>query len=186
MHKIRIRFWFMLFLLIQISCKEHTSPEEESSAEKTDTTKLPVMPLAYEPASPTPVDNGIAVFGKEKIKIVTTYTDSIVFIQKVVDANGFDSTLNYRQAIVNLINTKGDTVKFKQQDFKKFIPYDAYLYMILQAAVTNVKIKKGNIPLMISLCIPDSDYCFDFETSMNKQGAYDVREINEDEFDDIP
>ncbi|MCR5861260.1 hypothetical protein LRS05_03460 [Flavobacterium sp. J372] len=182
--KMKLQYLFIAFVLLASSCRRNLPDVAIPDKEGIDTIPQKPPKLVYEPNMPTPEMYGIVVVGHDTLKVMKTYNDNIVYVQKTVDAYGYKSTLNYREATINLIRKLGDTIKFKQEDFKKYIPREAYGDVIMQSAGIDVAVKKGKIPLMINLCMPDSDYCFFFDVNLRENGAYDIREINENEFEE--
>lgn len=112
--------------------------------------------------------------------VITQFTDAVVYKQEAVNQNGQPDLLNYREQLVHLINGK-DTIKLNKALFKKQLPdYDS---MILQGVLLNHKLKTGVVPLIVYFCMPDSDYCFHFDVSLNPQGGIIMKEINESDFE---
>ncbi len=118
------------------------------------------------------------------MEVVGEYTDGIAFKMPVKSPDGRPGFMNFRDLHFHVINKRTrDTVTFRKEMFKKHIHPDSYVSDIMQAALFNVPLKNGVVPLMVNICMPDSDSCSFFDIRIKDNGKFSIREVLEDDME---
>ncbi|MFD2600673.1 hypothetical protein [Flavobacterium suzhouense] len=140
----------------QVSDKPGMSDNEANQIIKEFDDSLPDPPRK-------PVEEvGEVIFGADTFKVIEEETDKISMVsQFIYDDNGKDMvTTKYREKIFHLINKNTqDTITINKEIFREYNTNGDFAQLLLQSAVMDASSKQGNIPLMISLCKPDTDVC---------------------------
>ncbi|WP_330443243.1 hypothetical protein [Flavobacterium sp. C4GT6] len=129
----------------------------------------------YEPQQKSIDDEGAVFLGDVTFKVLSEFTDNVSF-EQTVEGSGRNVKLFYREKVIHLINTKlQDTITFRKEDFKDKLP--DYDNMILQSVLIDFEIIDKSIPLVVTFCMPDSDYCYFFDVHFIN-GALQAEMIN--------
>ncbi|MFL9845036.1 hypothetical protein [Flavobacterium rhizosphaerae] len=173
-----------VFIIFYSCNSKHEQPEKQTASK--DTTKtVPEVPktevIKYQPEKEQRTDLGVVFFDDEPFTVVGEYTDSIVLSEPIINKDKIvEGSYNYRQMLVKLISKdKADTITLQKSDFKNKIDkdYDDFLLSYVQ---TNQKVKSEIIPVIISLCLPESDACWRFAIDINK-GKAEISEFLDEE-----
>lgn len=168
----------LFILIVCTSCsqkKQNEMPAPQVSAQMN-------LPESIQPEKRSTISEGTVMFGAESFDVFSEYTDDVAYIQSTADTDGNPSSLKYRDMLIHLINKQNDTVTFRKVIFREYIHPEDYDIMIMQSVVLNVNSRKGVIPLMISLCQPDTDYCYNFDIHLDNKGKFVITGVSEEVF----
>jgi len=137
--------------------------------------------IVFEPEEKSASKEGFVVFGTDTLEVVSEFTDNVAFNQVVGSYD--EGIMKYREKIVHLINKRqGDTITLKKQMFKNDFP-DEFDKMVLQSVHFNDELKDRIVPLVITFCVPDSDYCFYYAVDV-KEGVVNMEMFDEESYAD--
>jgi hypothetical protein len=161
---------------LMLSCKEEPK-QQETIQEETPALTAKGSYKVYEPLEKAIRKEGVVIFEKDTMEVVGEYTDGIAFSDSIVSPDGQPGIMNYRELVFHVLNKRsGDTLTFRKEMFKEYIYPDDYDKMIMQSTVINLPGEKGIISLMISLCQPDSDFCYDFDVRVTDNGKFIIKD----------
>jgi hypothetical protein len=171
----------LLLCTIFTGCKKadnETALPVEDIVTKPEQVLAPAPDTVYAPALPIAEKQGMFFANGDSLQIIKLYTNDVAYTQLVGEND--ESVMLYRDAVVALVNSKGDTIKVSKQDFKDHIAEQDYAVMILQGVNTDISTKKGKVPLMVWLCMPDSDLCYHFNVKVAGK-KITIMEVDEDD-----
>ena len=174
------RFVVVMFVFLGcFSCKKQVSDKPGmSDNEANQIIKEFDNSLPDPPKNPTK-KIGEAVFD-DVFEVVEEETDKVSIIsQFVIGDNGREMTsTKYREKVFHLINKKTqDTITLNKEIFKDYNRNEDFTDLLLQSAVINGSSKQGNVPLLISLCKPDTDICDDYSITV-KNSKVEIDQVD--------
>lgn len=165
----------LLASFLALSCKEDSKITEGGN------NQIPA-PVAksdykvYDPLEKVIRKEGAVVFEKDTMEVMGEYTDGIAFSDSIVSPDGHPGIMNYRELVFHVVNKRSvDTLTFRKEMFKEYVHPDDYDKMIMQSTVINLPGETGIISLMISLCQPDSDFCYNFDVRVTDNGKFIIK-----------
>ena len=112
------------------------------------------------------------------------YTNDIAYKQPAVNEQRVPDTLYYREMLIHLINKdSSDTLTISKLMFRKDMG-EYYDRFVMQAILFNQPSTMGTIPLMVNLCIPDTDNCIYYTIDVDNNGKLKTKPFNEEDFAD--
>lgn len=152
-------FSLLLFILLVTSCKREVISRNIKVTDVTEE-KYEFQKVVFGPEKPSFTKEGTVVLNNDTLDVVYEYTNDIAFVQPTHDIHGNKGVYNYRDLLFHLVNKRtGDTLTLKKEMFREYNYNNDFDELIMQSAICNLETKTGIVPLVVSLCKPDTDVC---------------------------
>jgi hypothetical protein len=171
--------YLSLFLIVLFfaSCKKEVISRNVKIADVADE-NYKFKEVVFGPEKPSFTKEGTLVLNNDTIDVVSEYTDDIAFVQATEDIHGNKGVYNYRDMLIHLVNKRtNDTITLQKEMFRRYNYNNDFDELIMQSAVLDLPSKQGNIPLMVSLCKPETDVC-DFYSISVINGKAVIEEVD--------